>query len=128
MITTSSGSARVSEAAAQAAIREAAAYIGITLFRNNVGGQGALRWGLGNDSAALNRVCKSSDLIGWHEPSGRFVSIEVKAPGWRGPRTDRELAQQRWIDAVRRAGGIAGFATSVGDLYAILLDDAVNRG
>lgn len=41
--------------------------------------------------------------------------------------TDRELSQQRWIDAVRRAGGIAGFATCVGDLYAILLDDAVNR-
>lgn len=122
-----------SEAAAQAAIREAAAYIGITLFRNNSGvlpnpNGRPVRFGLANDEPNLNARVKSSDLIGWHEPSGRFVSIEVKAPGWRGPRTDRELAQQRWIDAVRRAGGIAGFATSVSDLYAILLDDAVNRG
>jgi hypothetical protein len=116
-----------SEAAAQAAIREAAAYIGITLFRNNSGvlpnpNGRPVRFGLANDEPNLNARVKSSDLIGWHEPSGRFVSIEVKAPGWRGPRTDRELAQQR------RAGGIAGFATCVGDLYAILLDDAVNRG
>jgi hypothetical protein len=114
-----------SESAAQAAIREAAAYIGITLFRNNSGALPdktgrIVRFGLHNETAQANAAAKSSDLIGWHEPSGRFVSIEVKAPGWRGPRTDRELAQQRWIDAVRRAGGIAGFATCVGDLYAVV--------
>lgn len=114
-----------SEAAAQSEIREAAAYIGITLFRNNSGALPdktgrMIRYGLNNDSSAMNARAKSSDLIGWHEPSGRFVSIEVKAPGWRGPRTDRELAQQRWIDAVRRAGGIAGFATCVGDLYRVV--------
>lgn len=121
-----------SEAAAQADIREAAAWLGITLFRNNSGAlkddAGRLiRYGLGQDSAAVRKLYRSSDLIGWHEPSGRFVSIEVKAPGWLRPSGERELAQERWIMAVRRAGGIAGFATSVEDLHRIV-DECVKSG
>lgn len=114
-----------SEAAVQADIREAAGYLGIVLFRNNSGalkdGHGRLiRFGLGQDSAAVRKLYRSSDLIGWHEPTGRFVSIEVKRPGWKRPSGERELAQERWILAVRKAGGIAGFATSVSDLERIV--------
>lgn len=117
----------MSEAAAQADIREAAAWLGIVLFRNNSGAlkddTGRLiRYGLGQDSAAVRKLYRSSDLIGWHEPSGRFVSIEVKAPGWLRPSGERELAQERWIQAVRRAGGIAGFATCVEDLHRMIAE------
>lgn len=123
----------MSEAVAQSEIREAAAYLGITLFRNNSGalkdqGGRLVRFGLGQDNAHVRERYRSSDLIGWHEPSGRFVSIEVKAPGWTKPACERERGQARWIDAVRRAGGIAGFATSVDDLLQLLVDDAVKRG
>lgn len=123
----------VSEAAAQADIREAAAWLGIVLFRNNSGAMTdpetgrLIRYGLGQDSAAVRKLYRSSDLIGWHEPSGRFVSIEVKRPGWLRPSGERELAQERWIQAVRRAGGIAGFATCVGDLHRIV-DECVKSG
>jgi len=78
-----------------------------------------VRFGLGNDSARLNAVLKSSDLIGI-AANGRFVAIECKAPGWIGPRTPRERAQQAWIELIKRNGGYAGFATVITDLDHIL--------
>ena len=55
-----------------------------------------------------------SDLIGWTE-GGRFVAIEVKAS--RGRVTDEQKA---FIELVRRSGGLAGVARSVGEAKAIL--------
>lgn len=119
------------ESAIQAAIRLEAAKRGIALYRNNVGvlldRRGVpVRFGLANDSAAVNAHIKSGDLIGIRPvlvtpemvgtTLGVFVSREVKATGWRYTGTPREAAQQRWIDLVRSYGGDACFATGPGSL------------
>lgn len=120
-----------SEGAAQNAIRLEAAAKGGRLWRNNVGAlidaRGVpVRYGLANDSAAVNKVVKSSDLIGCVPvvvtPSmvgctfGQFTAREVKHPGWRYAGTDREVAQLRFLELVVSLGGNAGFATGVGTL------------
>ena len=55
-----------------------------------------------------------SDIIGI-SPAGRFIAIEVKT---RTGRVSPE--QQRFIDAVNRAGGIAGVARSVEDALELI--------
>lgn len=98
---------------------------GGAVFRNNVGAmydadsRRLVRYGLANDSRAMNLQLKSSDLIGWCG-DGRFLSIECKAPGWQYRGTSRERAQLKWIEHVRRCGGRAGFAQSLEDVYDIL--------
>lgn len=108
-----------SEAAVQADIRLAASQRGdLVLWRNNVGAltddAGRLiRFGLGNDSAQANRRMKSADLIGIHRPSGRFVSIEVKRPGWKhSDASERDRAQAAWAATVAAMGGVALRVTS----------------
>jgi hypothetical protein len=59
----------------------------------------------------------SSDLIGWHKKTGKFVAIEVKRPG-----QELRKDQKNFIDQVRKAGGIAGVARSPDDLAEILTD------
>ena len=66
-----------------------------------------IRYGLGNDSSQINKVFKSSDLIGITPhvvvPAdvglrlGVFTSIEVKRGGWSYKGTERETAQFRWL-------------------------------
>lgn len=108
-----------SEAAVQADIRLAAARRGdLVLWRNNSGAltddAGRLiRFGLGNDSAQANRRLKSADLIGIHRGSGRFVSIEVKRPGWKhSDASERDRAQAAWAATVAAMGGVALRVTS----------------
>lgn len=108
-----------SEAAVQADIRLAASQRGdLVLWRNNSGAltddAGRLiRFGLGNDSAQANRRMKSADLIGIHRPSGRFVSIEVKRPGWKhSDASERDRAQAAWAATVAAMGGVALRVTS----------------
>ena len=114
------------EAFVQSHVRVAAMQRGMQLFRNNVGvledktGR-PVRYGLANDSASMNKVIKSSDLIGWQsiditpahvgQRIAQFVSLECKAAGWRWGGSDREKAQQRWIELVLSAGGEACFTT-----------------
>ena len=113
----------------QANIRYEAAQHGVTLWRNNVGAlideRGIpVRYGLANDSAALNKRIKSADLIGIRPVTiearhvgyriGQFVSREVKAPGWSFSGTDRELAQVRWAELIMSLGGDAGFVNGPG--------------
>jgi len=120
------GEAR-SEAAVQAEMRLAAAREGNYLWRNNVGAAmtdtgSFVRYGLANDSARLNSVLKSSDLIGIRAVTitpqhvgtviGQFVAREVKHSGWKYTGTDREKAQLRFIELVNGKGGDAAFATS----------------
>lgn len=120
-----------SEAWAQSAIRLEASRKGVYLWRNNVGvledrtGR-PVRYGLANDSKTLNETMKSADLIGIRpmvielhhvgHTLGRFVSREVKEPGWQYTGTDREKAQANWMRLIVAAGGDACFATGEGTL------------
>ena len=120
-----------SEAAVQNQVRLEASRKGGRLWRNNVGAgyseDGSfMRWGLANDSANVNRVIKSADLIGLRPVRieqkhvglvlGQFVSREIKTAGWRYAGTDREVAQLNWATLVNTLGGDARFATSEGTL------------
>jgi hypothetical protein len=92
---------------------------GTRLFRNNSGvaydkNGRPVRFGLANDSAELNRKVKSSDLIGI-EPGGRFVSLEIKSPGWIYSGTARERAQLEWIVFINAMGGRSKFVSSLVD-------------
>jgi len=120
-----------SEAELQTKIRLEASQKGIRLWRNNVGAVHTaeghfLRFGLANESAQMNKKIKSSDLIGIRpiviQPHhvgltiGQFVAREVKAPNWKYKATEREIAQQRFLELVKKLGGDAVFANSVGTL------------
>lgn len=111
--------------------------LGGRLDRNNVGSlpdrRGVpIRFGLANDSAQVNRICKSGDLIGWTptlitpDMVGNYLpvytSVEVKHLDWKfpgaGPLKNAKgeltayghaVAQRNWADIVRAAGGLAGF-------------------
>lgn len=123
--------ANASESRAQSEIRLAAPSLGMRLFRNNVGvlknedGR-PVRYGLANDSAALNKRLKSSDLIGWRRLAigpehvgatvAQFVAIECKAPGWRYRGDDHEEAQQRFLALAAVDGAYARFATGAAQL------------
>lgn len=120
-----------SESAVLSDIRLEASERGARLWRNNVGATYTqrgdfIRYGLANDSKALNTALKSADLIGIrpvlitseHVGSiiGQFISREIKHPGWRFNGTPRELAQLAWADLIMELGGDACFATSRGTL------------
>lgn len=120
------------EQRAQQEVLLACGALGISAWRNNVGAlpdprTGRLiRFGLGNESAALNAKLKSSDLIGLRrvvvtpdmvgQTIGQFVSLELKPPGWAYSGTPRERAQLAWVEHVRRWGGFACFTTGADDL------------
>jgi hypothetical protein len=118
-----------SEAAVQTDVRLEASRLGIPMWRNNVGvltdeRNIPVRYGLANDSPALNKRIKSGDLIGIRPvlitPAhvgmiiGQFVSREVKAEGWSYKGTGREEAQLRWQLLVQQHGGDACFVTGKG--------------
>ncbi len=120
-----------SEAAVQAAVRIEASRKGLRLWRNNVGAvttaEGRLiRFGLANDSVAVNSALKSGDLIGIRprviEPGdvgcliGQFVSREVKHSGWQYTGAEREVAQANWAALIQSLGGDACFCSSEGSL------------
>lgn len=120
-----------SEAWAQSVVRLEASEKGIKIFRNNVGvlqdktGR-PVRYGLANDSAQMNDVIKSGDLIGIRplliQPHhvghvfGQFVSREIKPPGWQYTGQGREAAQLAWANLINSCGGDAAFATGTGTL------------
>lgn len=115
----------------QNAIRLEASRKGLRLWRNNVGALpsatgGLVRFGLANDSAAVNRHTKSGDLIGIRPVTitadmvggiiGQFVSRECKRPDWMYRNTERERAQTNWAMIVIALGGDAAFANGGGTL------------
>lgn len=117
-----------SEAAVQTAVRLGATADGGRLWRNNVGATtmddgSFLRFGLANDSPAMNKQFKSSDLIGIRpvliQPEhvgivfGQFTAREVKRAGWKYSGTPREVAQRRFIEFIQARGGDASFTSSV---------------
>lgn len=119
------------EAYVQSQVRLEAAQKGLRLWRNNVGvlkdiNGRPVRFGLANDSPALNEKLKSGDLIGWRPVTitpahvgtilAQFVSRECKPAGWKFTGGDREEAQATWSALVTADGGDAGFTNGPGSL------------
>ena len=125
---------------AQQQARFAVARAGGLVWRNNVGAtpssvdctchrcgfafevkQRPVRYGLANDSAQLNKVFKSSDLIGVMpvkispdmvgQTFGQFIALEVKRPHWHYTGKGREVAQAAFLALVAEKGGRASFTT-----------------
>lgn len=126
---TSSGDG--SESLVQSQVRLAAPAHAMRLFRNNVGvlkneAGTPVRYGLANDSPALNKKLKSSDLIGWRRLDigpehvgtcvAQFVALETKRQGWAYTGDEREQAQQRFLALVAADGGHARFTTGPGEM------------
>ena len=122
---------RRSEAYVSSAVRLEATGKGLKLWRNNVGAGeltngNFIRWGLANDTKQVNKVCKSSDLIGIRTivvgPElvgcrlGIFVARETKPEGWVYTGTERERAQLAFLALAYSMGADAGFCNSVGSL------------
>lgn len=120
-----------SESGVQSLVRLEAARAGIFAWRNNIGAgklsDGSfIRWGLANDSKALNEKLKSADLIGIRKRLitaadvgyfiGQFWSRECKPPGWKFTGTPREQAQLRWATLIQTNGGDAKIVNSEGSL------------
>lgn len=108
------------EAKVQNDIRLALGRGPVRLFRNNTG---ALKDQHGR--MVTFGLCKgSSDLVGWRSTTitadmvgqqlAVFTAIEVKD---KGRPTPEQIA---FVEAVRKAGGIAGVARSIEDAQAIL--------
>jgi len=112
-----------------------AAYAGALLWRNNVGvaitdNGRHVRYGLCNETAKMNKEIKSSDWIGITpvlitpemvgKTVGLFTAIETKPSDWKlNTACDRTLAQGKFHDIVRQAGGFAGFARDVEEFKRI---------
>lgn len=121
-----------SESRVQSAVRLEASGKDVLLFRNNVGAllddRGVpVRYGLANESKAMNEAIKSSDLIGIRRVTitpelvgrvmGQFVARECKHGAWRFSPTDRhEAAQLAFGNLVMSYGGDFAFAPGVGTL------------
>lgn len=124
------------EAATASHIRLFAAQNGVELWRNNVGvlvdqtGR-PVRYGLANESAAQNKLVKSSDYVGITpvvvtpdmvgKVVGVFTAVETKAADWTfSPTDERSVAQAAFHDIVRRAGGKAGFARTIDEFERLI--------
>lgn len=121
----------MSESAVLTRLRLRGSQQGLTLLRNNSGAaEGAdgrqIRFGLGNDSAKINKHSKSSDLIGITptlitkemvgKVIGQFTAIEAKRGDWCYTGKAREVAQLNFILLVASLGGLATFLRSEEDL------------
>ena len=120
-----------SEAAIQNLVRLEATQKGLRLWRNNVGAgmldNGSfIRWGLCNETKAMNKQNKSSDLIGIRpvlitmdmvgHTIGQFVARETKKEDWVYTGTEHEVGQLNFIQLVVSLGGDAAFANREGTL------------
>lgn len=132
---TTGGNEGMSESAVQSRVRLEASQHGIHLWRNNNGaGQLAdggrfIRFGLANDSAQLNKVLKSGDLIGGSRTLItaamvgrtvlRFTSRECKHGNWKWSGTEEELAQLKWATLINSLGGDAQIVSGPGSFTTV---------
>ena|SRR5229473_3560404 len=106
----------MTESELQRRIMLAVAHTGARLFRNNCG-----QWEYAPGKYIRYGVCNpgGSDLIGFTY-DGRFLAVEVKAPGPDKTPKKRREAQERFRAAVNKAGGIAIVARSVDEVLACI--------
>lgn len=119
------------ESAIQNLVRIEASERGCRLWRNNLGAATTqdgsfIRYGLANDSSAINKQIKSADLIGIRPviitqgmvgyTIGQFLSREIKTPGWKYRGNEREAAQLRWAELIVSLGGDATFTSGTGSI------------
>lgn len=95
-------------------IQQAVCRTGARLFRNHVGVADHLSPDGDQRRVRHGLPPGSSDLVGW-TADGRFLSIEVKRPGWRSTPAWRASPQAAWLRAVAQAGGVAMVVTSVAE-------------
>jgi hypothetical protein len=121
-----------SESRATQEVRLSVAAQGAKSFRNNVGATPAkckhcgerarpVRYGLANDSPAMNQAIKSADLIlaiprtirpqDVGSTIAQFGSVEVKPPGWTFTGKGREASQMAWANLINSLGGYGVFST-----------------
>ena len=125
------GGRHTQESTIQRLVRIEASERGCRLWRNNVGATTTtdgsfIRFGLANESTAINRQIKSADLIGIRPviitqsmvgyTIGQFLSREIKTPGWTYRGNERETAQLRWAELIVSLGGDATFCNSTGTI------------
>ncbi len=67
----------------------------------------------------------TADLICIVPPSGRFLGVEIKRPGYSP--SDVRHDQISWLAAVRKFGGVSGIATSEEEALALLEEAKHNR-
>lgn len=119
------------EACVQDEARLLASKMGWRLFRNNCGALKdengrVVRYGIANDSPAMNKRIKSSDLIGIRpvvitpdmvgSTIGQFVAREVKKAGWKYKGTEHEEAQLAFGTLIIGLGGDFKFWNGEGEL------------
>jgi hypothetical protein len=124
----------------QKAILELCQRPGLKLWRNNrgvltgknekTGKSYFVKYGLGDGASDILGYKKDAVANEW---VARFVAIEVKDEKWKPPnppkpgcakstrqKYERYLQQRDFIEAVKAAGGFAGFARTVQDAMRIL--------
>lgn len=106
----------------QNAIRLSLTDCGVLSFRNNVGAYKTeaghyVRYGVGesggSDLICITPVTITPDMVG--QTLGVFTAIEVKTAKGRASEN-----QKRFIEAVKRQGGLAGIARSPADALQIV--------
>lgn len=98
---------------------ELAAMPGVLVWRNNTGMGTRLNGGEIGEAIRFGLAVGSADLVGIVRVRdiGVFAGFEVKLPRYR-TRTTPE--QKRWLDTVRRFGGIAAVVTSPEEARAVV--------
>ena len=93
-------------------------YAGVTAWRNN---SGAVKYKNQSGASRFLRYGKvgSADIIGWM-PDGRFLGVECKTPTGR-----LSEAQKVWLAELKKAGGVAIVARSVGDLVDAMAAEGI---
>jgi hypothetical protein len=96
--------------------------LGGVVWRNNSGvaheKHRPVRFGVGNISARLNAIWKSSDWIGLL-PDGRFLALEEKPAGWKYSGTKHEKAQLNFLIDVTKYNGVGAFVTCEDDIKSL---------
>lgn len=126
IVPTPAGFEGYTEKAIEQKVRAAAFAAGRVLWRNNVGAlldaRGVpVRYGLMNESKAMNERNKSPDYIGIKpvlitpahvgQVIGQFYARETKEAAWKYTGTPHEVAQLNAITIINNYGGDAAFTT-----------------